>query len=137
MFSIFDIASSGMNAQSVRLNLTASNLANAESIRSENGETYRARHPVFQTLLNDALASGGPGSAGVKVVGIVEDSSPLPKRFEPGNPVADAEGYVEMPNVNPVAEMANMMAAARAYQNNAEILNSAKQQMLRTLQLGR
>lgn len=134
MFSIFDIASSGMHAQSVRLNLTASNLANAESIGGPHGEAYRARHPLFQTVL--AGIQNGAGGAGVQVSGIVEDSSPLPKRHDPGNPLADAAGYIELPNVNPVAEMANMMAASRAYQNNADVLNAGKQMMLRTLQLG-
>ncbi len=133
-FSIFDIAGSGMSAQTVRLNVTASNLANADSISSSVGTTYRARHPVFRAMLDDAR---GDGSArGVTVAGIVESNAPARSRHEPANPLADANGYIHMPNVNVVEEMANMISASRSYQANVEMLNTSKQLMLRTLALG-
>jgi flagellar basal-body rod protein FlgC len=129
---VFDIAGSALGAQTVRLNTTASNLANANSASSSTDETYRARQPVFATLLdesNDAVA-------GVEVAGIVESQEPLRRNYQPGHPLADEEGYVLMPNVNPVEEMANMISASQAYQNNVEVMNSSKQMLLRTLSLG-
>jgi flagellar basal-body rod protein FlgC len=129
---VFDIAGSALGAQTVRLNTTASNLANANSASSSTDETYRARQPVFATLMdesNDAVA-------GVEVAGIVESQEPLQRNYQPGHPLADEEGYVLMPNVNPVEEMANMISASQAYQNNVEVMNSSKQMLLRTLSLG-
>jgi flagellar basal-body rod protein FlgC len=132
--SIFDIAGSGMSAQTVRLNVTASNLANAESVSSSTGDTYRARHPVFRAMLDDAR---GDGSArGVQIAGIIESRAPTRSRHEPGNPLADSNGYIYMPNVNVVEEMANMISASRSYQANVEMLNTSRQLMLRTLALG-
>jgi len=133
LFNIFDIAGSALNAQTVRLNVTASNLANAESVASSTGETYRAREPVFQTVLDQ---TGNPASAGVRVAGIVESAAPLQRRYEPDHPQADADGYISLPNVNVVEEMANMISASRSYQNSIEVFNTSKDLLLRTLTLG-
>lgn len=135
MFRIFDTAASGMAAQSARLNTTASNLANADSVASSAEQAYRARQPVFAAI-RSAL-DGGNGGAGVQVLGVVESQTPIGVRYEPGNPLADADGNVFTPNVNPVDELVNMISASRSYQNNVEIMNSAKQAMLDTLNIGR
>lgn len=144
--NIFDIAGTGMNAQSLRLNTTASNLANAQSASSSVDEVYRSRQPVFAAIQRDAMrASVTEGvysdnevdaAAGVQVLGIVESDAPLQRRYEPGHPKADEEGYVFYPNVNPVEEMANMIAASRSFQMNVEVMNSAKQMVQRVLTLG-
>jgi flagellar basal-body rod protein FlgC len=137
--NIFDIAGSAMNAQSIRLSTTASNLANADAAASSIEETYRGRHPVFTALNNDVLdidANNNGTNVGVKVLGIVESDAPLQPRYEPGHPLADEEGYVFYPNVNPVEEMANMISASRSFQMNVEVMNSAKQMMQRVLTLG-
>lgn len=144
--NIFDIAGTGMNAQSLRLNTTASNLANAQSASSSVNEVYRSRQPVFAAIQQDAMrASVTEGTysdnevdaaAGVKVLGIVESDAPLQRRYEPTHPKADDEGYVYYPNVNPVEEMANMIAASRSFQMNVEVMNSAKQMVQRVLTLG-
>ena len=137
--SIFDIAGSGMNAQSIRLNTTASNLANAEAASSSIEETYRGRHPVFAALSESGVSAESPSdgaNAGVQVLGIVESQAPLEPRYEPGHPLADDEGYVYYPNVNVVEEMANMISASRSFQMNVEVMNSAKQMMQRVLTLG-
>ena len=134
LFKVFDIAGSGMSAQSVRLNTTASNLANANSISTTPEQAYRARHPVFQTVLD---RTAGSQSAGVRVLGVTESQVAPLRVFEPGNPVADADGYVYKSNVNIAEEMANMISASRSFQNNIEVLNTSKELMLRTLNLGR
>lgn len=134
LFKIFDIAGSGMSAQSVRLNTTASNLANANSVSTTAEGAYRARHPVFQTVLN---GTAGSASAGVRVLGIVESQAPPLRVFDPGNPIADEQGFVFKSNVNIAEEMANMISASRTFQNNIEVLNTSKELMLRTLNLGR
>lgn len=144
--NIFDIAGTGMNAQSLRLNTTASNLANAQSASSSVNEVYRSRQPVFAAIQQDAMrASVTEGTysdnevdaaAGVQVLGIVESDAPLQRRYEPTHPKADDEGYVFYPNVNPVEEMANMIAASRSFQMNVEVMNSAKQMVQRVLTLG-
>ncbi|MDP1698471.1 MAG: flagellar basal body rod protein FlgC [Xanthomonadaceae bacterium] len=135
MFRIFDTAASGMLAQSVRLNTTASNMANADSVASSPEQVYRARQPVFAAI-QSALA-GDDSASGVRVLGIVESQAPVNVRYDPGNPLANAEGNVFAPNVNPVDELVNMISASRTYQNNVEIMNSAKQAMLDTLSIGR
>lgn len=140
--NIFDIAGSGMNAQSVRLNTTASNLANAESAASSTDEVYKGRHPVFaasfQQMLGyqqgNVVADGD--SVGVGVLGIVESDAPSQMRFEPNHPMANQEGYVFYPNVNVVEEMTNMISASRSFQMNVEVMNSAKQMVQRVLTLG-
>lgn len=144
--NIFDIAGTGMNAQSLRLNTTASNLANAQSASSSVDEVYRSRQPVFaaiqQQAMRDAVVEGTyndnevNAAAGVQVQGIVESDAPLQRRYEPDHPKADEEGYVFYPNVNPVEEMANMIAASRSFQMNVEVMNSAKQMVQRVLTLG-
>lgn len=135
MFRIFDIAGSGMAAQSVRLNTTASNLANADVAAGDPDEVYRARHPVFATWL-DAV-SADESTAGVRVTEIATSSAAPHRHYEPGHPAADGDGYVWRANVDTVEEMVNMMSAARSYQNNVEILNTTKELLLRTLNIGR
>ncbi|MGA7800104.1 MAG: flagellar basal body rod protein FlgC [Gammaproteobacteria bacterium] len=134
LFRIFDIAGSAMSAQSVRLNVTASNLANADSTSSSVGTTYRAREPVFAAVFN-SMQPNDP-TAGVRVRGIVESQAPLQKRYAPNDPMANKDGYVYMPNVNAVDEMANMISASRSYQNNADVLNTSKTLLLNTLRMG-
>jgi flagellar basal-body rod protein FlgC len=131
LLNVFEIAGSAMTAQSQRLNVVASNLANVDSVTSSNGQVYRAKHILFK----EQALSGTTGS-GVQVVGVAEDSSPGRQVYDPKHPLADARGYVAMPNVSPVEEMVNMIGAARSYQNNVEVLNTAKTLMLKTLTLG-
>jgi flagellar basal-body rod protein FlgC len=138
LFNVFDITASAMQAQSVRLNVTASNLANADSVMSSNGETYRARHPVFQTVLGERLLDrSGAAPGGVRVAGIVESQAPLRREYRPDHPAADESGYVSLPNVSVVEEMANMIAASRSYQSNVEVFNASKQMVQQTLSLGK
>ena len=143
--TIFDIAGTGMNAQSLRLNTTASNLANAQSASSSIDQVYRSRQPVFaaihkqameQSLNADKAANESDAAAGVQVLGIVESDAPLERRYEPTHPKADTEGYVYYPNVNVVEEMTNMISASRSFQMNVEVMNSAKQMVQRVLTLG-
>ena len=136
MFKVFDIAGSAMSAQSLRLNVTASNLANANSVSSSIDQTYRARQPVFAAMLNEAGQAGAQDAVGVQVRGIVESQAPLQQQYQPDHPLADANGYIYMPNVNVVEEMANMISASRSYQTNVEVVNTAKQLMMRTLTMG-
>lgn len=135
LLNIFDIAGSGVSAQSQRLNVVASNLANADTVAGPDGSAYKARQVVFQT----ALAAGGGArgaSAGVRVSTISEDTSPGRRVHDPRHPGADAEGYVTYSNVNPVEEMVNMISASRSYQNNVEVMNTARSLLLKTLQIG-
>ena len=132
-FRIFDIAGSAMSAQSARLNTVASNLANADAVTGDASTVYKARMPVFKAIA-DATA---PDSAKVQVQGIVESQAEAQKRYEPGHPLADAEGYVYAPNVNIVEEMVNMISASRSYQSSVEVMNTAKEMTLATLNLGR
>jgi flagellar basal-body rod protein FlgC len=138
LFSIFNVAGSGMAAQSLRLNTVASNLANANSVASTPEAAYRAREPVFsavQAQLGDNNAE--TAGEGVKTLGVSESQAAIPSRYEPGNPMADANGYVYDSNVNPVDELVNMISASRSYQNNVEVMNTTKQLMLKTLDLGK
>lgn len=130
MASIFDIAGSAMNAQMLRLNTTVSNMANVDTVSGSEATAYRARQTVFETVMSQA--AGGP----VAVPQIVESQAPVMKRYEPGHPMADGDGYVYGSNVSAVEEMANMISASRNYQSNAEVFNTTKSLMLRTLQLG-
>lgn len=136
LFNVFDIAGTGMSAQSVRLNTTASNLSNANTVSSSLDETYRARHPVFAAELTKAAVAQGGESVGVKVLGIVESDKPLNVEYNPGHPMADKEGYIYRPNVNTVEEMANMISASRAYQTNVQIADAAKTMLSKTILLG-
>jgi flagellar basal-body rod protein FlgC len=137
-FKAFDIAGSGMAAQSVRLNTTASNLANADSVSGDPASVYKARHPIFEAVKASLAAQGTTQQTGaaVKVSGIYESTAPASARYEPGNPLADAKGYVYAPAVNIVEEMVNMISASRSYQNNVEVMNTSKDLLLATLRLG-
>lgn len=133
-FNIFDIAGSGMSAQTVRLNTTASNLANADSVSSTAEAAYKARHPVFKAV-QTALGADATGQQ-VQVSGITQSTAQVQARYEPGNPLANADGYVYGSNVNVVEEMVDMISASRSYQNNVEVMNTSKEMMLATLKLG-
>lgn len=135
LFNIFDVAGSGMSAQSQRLNVVASNLANADSTTSASGQPYKAKQVVFSAV-PVAGASAGQAATGVKVEQVVEDASPAKMVYDPKNPLADEKGYVAMPNVNVVEEMVNMISASRSYQTNVETMNAAKTLLLKTLTLG-
>jgi flagellar basal-body rod protein FlgC len=132
LFKIFDVSGSAISAQSQRLNVVASNLANADSIAGPDGQPYKARQVVFQTQ----SAGADPASAGVRVARIVTDDTPARRVHDPSNPLADASGMVTMPNVNPVEEMVNMISASRSYQTNVDVLNTAKTLLQKVLQLG-
>jgi flagellar basal-body rod protein FlgC len=131
MFNIFGVSGSAISAQAQRLNAVASNLANADAVAGPDGKAYKARQVVFQTV-----PMSDPGTAGVKVKNISESDAPLRKVYDPNHPSADAAGYVTHSNVNPVEEMVNMISASRSYQNNVEVMNTAKSLMLKTLQMG-
>jgi flagellar basal-body rod protein FlgC len=131
MFDIFKVSSSALNAQSQRLNTVASNLANADSATSATGEPYRAKQVVFSATPVDES-----GAAGVQVVGVIDDPSPMKTVYDPRHPLADENGNVTMPNVNVVEEMVNMISASRSYQSNVEVMNTAKTLLLKTLTLG-
>lgn len=135
LFNVFDVAGSGMSAQSTRLNLTASNLANADSVASRPEDAYRAREPVFAAALK--AAQGGTGGAQVELRGVVESNAEIQSAYEPTNPMADAKGYVYRSNVNTVESMVNMISASRSYQNDVEVMNTSKNLLLQTLRLGR
>ena len=141
-FKVFDIAGSGLSAQSVRLNTVASNLANADSVSGDPATVYKARHPVFEAVKAAvaAQAFGAPGTdaanSAVRVRGIVESTAAPSERYEPGNPLANQDGNVYSPNVNVIEEMTDMISASRAYQNNVEVMNTSKELMLATLKLG-
>ncbi|HJV05783.1 MAG TPA: flagellar basal body rod protein FlgC [Chromobacteriaceae bacterium] len=131
--SVFTIAGSALTAQSMRLNVVASNIANAESATSSTGQPYKGRHVVFTAV---PVSTSQPQVAGVRVTSVVEDQSPPRLKYDPSNPLADEKGYVNMPNVNPVEEMADMISASRSYQTNVEMMNTAKTLLQKTLQLG-
>lgn len=133
LFNVFQVSSSAMTAQSMRLNTTASNLANADSIVSSDGKPYRAKQVVFEAT---PIGNAGDASKGVRVTQVVEDASPYRMVYDPKNPAADEQGYVAFPNVNVVEEMTNMISASRSYQTNVEIMNTAKTMMMHTLQIG-
>ncbi|MBL0124607.1 MAG: flagellar basal body rod protein FlgC [Betaproteobacteria bacterium] len=135
LFKVFNIAGSGVQAQSQRLNVVASNLANAESVAGPDGQPYKARHVVFQAQAVGTQPADKQ-TPGVRVSQIIEDDAPLRKIYDPKHPLADEQGYISMPNVNPVDEMVNMMSAARSYQSNIEVMNTAKTLLQKTLQLG-
>lgn len=128
-FSIFDIAGSAMRAQNLRLNTTASNLANVNTVAGSSEEAYRSRHPVFAAVLNNEIG-------GVQSRGVVESSREPEMRYEPGHPLANEEGYIFGSNVDSVEEMANMMSATRSYQSNVDMLSTVRQLMLQTLKMG-
>ena len=131
MFQIFNVSGSAVSAQAQRLNTVASNLANADTVAGPDRSAYKARHVVFTTQ-----PMGDVGAAGVTVSNVTEDNSPGRRVHDPQHPQADAEGYVTYSNVNPVEEMVNMISASRSYQNNVEVMNTAKSLLMKTLQLG-
>lgn len=137
LFNIFNVAGSGMAAQSTRLNTVASNLANADSVASTPEAAYRAREPLFAAVQRAANGQTAAGSGGVQVLGVTESAAAIPSRYEPGNPMADADGYVYASNVNPVDELVNMISASRSYQNNVEVMTTTRQLMQKTLELGK
>ncbi|HEV7135706.1 MAG TPA: flagellar basal body rod protein FlgC [Steroidobacteraceae bacterium] len=141
LFDIFNIAGSGMSAESVRLNTVASNLANADSVTSSPATAYKARYPVFQAIQSSLMSPGGAAgpaqaaNAAVQVRGIVESTAAATASYQPGNPLADANGYVYNSNVNVVEQMADMISASRSYQNDAQVLETSKSLMLDTLKI--
>ncbi|MEM0911253.1 MAG: flagellar basal body rod protein FlgC [Pseudomonadota bacterium] len=135
LFNVMDISGTGMAAENVRLNATASNIANANSVSSSIDTTYKARHPVFAAALEQATGEQSKG-VGVKVLGIVESTRPLKMDYAPHNPLANEEGYIFRPNVNVIEEMADMMSAAKAYETNVQVADTTKRIYRRVLQLG-
>jgi len=131
LFNVFNISGSAMSAQSQRLNTVASNLANVDSLTGANGQPYKSKQVVF-----GAVPSGDSGANSVKVMKVIEDSSPQKMVYDPKNPIANAQGFVAMPNVNVTEEMVNMISTSRAYQNNVEMMNTAKTMLMKTLTIG-
>lgn len=131
LLNIFDIAGSAMAAQSQRLNVSASNLANADSVTGPDGQPYVAKQVVFQTD-----AAQGQATGGVRVAQVIDDPTPAKLVYDPGNPMADAKGYIKMPNVDVIGETVNTMSASRSYQANVEVLNTVKSMMMKTLTMG-
>ena len=136
ILNVFDVTGSGMAAQTVRLNSTASNIANASSVAENPEDTYRARYPVFTTAAAGATEIDDKAALGVQVPDIIESDKPLTLRYEPDHPYANEEGYVTYPNVSVVEEMANMISASRSFQINVEVMNTAKTMAERVLTLG-
>ena len=139
MFNNFAISGSAMNAQSIRLNLVASNLANANSVSSSVEDTYRARHAVFQTAYKNSLdgMANSIEAAGVKVNGIVESDAPLQAEYRPNHPMANKEGYVYMPNVNTIEEMTDMIEASQSYKDSVQVLDTTKNLLMQTIRMGK
>ncbi|MGB9730819.1 MULTISPECIES: flagellar basal body rod protein FlgC [Calditerrivibrio] len=130
-FNILNVAATGLSAQRIRINVISSNLANANTTKTETGEPYKRKDVVFKELLE------GEYSGGVRVEKVVEDKKPFVLKYEPGHPDANEEGYVQYPNVNPIEEMVNMIEASRSYEANVTVLNTAKQLAMRALDIGR
>jgi flagellar basal-body rod protein FlgC len=138
LFNVFNVSGSALNAQTIRLNTTASNLANAESVNGDVTKVYRARHPVFQAVMNDADSSfdDQDSAKGVRVLGIVESTAPPLKTYEPEHPLADKDGYVYTSNVNSIEEMTNMISANRSFATNVEAINTARDLLLKVISMG-
>jgi len=134
--NIFGVAGSALNAQTVRMNLSASNMANAMTVGATEDKTYKAKRVVFKALLDQQQVTAiAPKVGGVRVDRIVEEKSPVPRIYEPSHPEADSAGYLYKSNVNEIAEMVDMMSAARSYQNNVEVVNTAREMMMRTIDI--
>ncbi|WP_297722318.1 flagellar basal body rod protein FlgC [Limnohabitans sp. Rim8] len=133
--TIFGIGGSALNAQTVRMNTIASNMANAGTVASSDAEAFRGKRAVFKAILEDQLNGQDNNKGGVQVTTISDDPAPIKKMHDPGNPMADKDGYVYLSNVNEMSEMVEMMAANRSYQNNVEVINTARQLMMRTLDI--
>jgi flagellar basal-body rod protein FlgC len=138
LFNVFNVAGSALNAETIRLNTTASNLANAESVNGDVTKIYRARHPVFQSMMDTSspFADGQGASAGVRVLGVVESSAPPLMRYQPDNPLANKDGYVFTSNVNSIEEMANMISANRSFATDIDVINTARDLLLKTISMG-
>jgi flagellar basal-body rod protein FlgC len=138
LFNVFNISGSALNAETIRLNTTASNLANAESVNGDSSKIYRARHPVFQTMMDtsDLFAEDQGAASGVRVLGVVESTAPPLERYAPENPLANKEGYVFTSNVNSIEEMTNMISANRSFATNIDAINTARDLLLKTISMG-
>lgn len=139
LMKIFDTAGSGMSAESLRLNTVASNLANADSVSNNPNTAYKAKELMFAPVLqqqNGAAEGDANANVGVRMAGVTESQQPVESHYEPGNPMADANGFVYGSNVNPIDELVNMISASRSYQNNVEVMNTTKQLMIKTINLG-
>ncbi len=141
MFDTLAISASGLKAERLRMDTIASNVANANTTRTEEGGPYRRKVAVFQEKLQNEMQrigfAGGNQGAGVEAIGIAEDQSPFKKIYDPGHPDADEDGYVELPNVNLLNEMVDMMAATRAYEANITVINSSKGMYAKALEIGK
>lgn len=135
LYNVFNVSGSSLSAQSVRLNTVASNLANADTVNGNEKDVYRSRQPVFAAVMDEL--NNNQASVPVRVAGIVESQAPARLEYQPDHPISNAEGYVFKSNVNTIEAMTNMMAASRSYQNNVEVFNTAKQLLLKTLNMGR
>ena len=136
--NIFGIAGSALNAQTARMNTVASNLANASTVAGSDKEAYRGKRTIFKTVLEEQTQPRTLDyKGGVKIAGLTDDPAPVRRMSDPGNPLADKDGFVYLSNVNEMTEMVEMMAASRSYQNNVEVINTARQLMLRTLDITR
>lgn len=138
LFQVFNVSGSALNAQTIRLNTTASNLANAESMNGDPSKVYRARHPVFQAVMDSSEEAfdGQDAAAGVRVLGVVESKAPALMRYQPDNPLANKDGYVFTSNVNSIEEMTNMISANRSFATNIEAINTARDLLLKTISMG-
>jgi flagellar basal-body rod protein FlgC len=137
LFNVFNISGSAMNAETIRLNATASNLANAESVNGDATKVYRARHPVFAAMMDgDTGSEDQDASTGVRVLGVVESATPLLKTYQPDHPLADKDGYVYTSNVNSIEEMTNMISANRSFSTNVLAINTARDLLLKVISMG-
>ena len=137
LFSVFNISGSAMNAETIRLNATASNLANAESVNGDATKVYRARHPVFAAMMDtEGSLDDQDASAGVRVLGVVESTAPPLKTYQPDHPLADKDGYVYTSNVNSIEEMTNMISANRSFSTNVLAVNTARDLLLKVISMG-
>ena len=136
LFGVFNTAGSALNAETIRLNTTASNLANAESVNGDPSKVYRARHPVFQTMMDSSGFDGENSTVGVRVLGVVESTAPPTMRYQPDHPLANKDGYIYMSNVNSIEEMTNMISANRSFATNVEAINTARDLLLKTISMG-
>jgi len=138
LFNVFNVSGSALNAETIRLNTTASNLANADSVNGDATKVYRARHPVFQAMMDDSEAGIDDlgASTGVRVLGVVESTAPPTRQYQPNHPLADKDGYVYTSNVNSIEEMANMISANRSFSTDVEAINTARDLLLKTISMG-
>lgn len=137
LFNVFNVSGSAMNAETIRLNTTTSNLANAESVNGDATKVYRARHPVFQAMMDSETGlDDQDASIGVKILGVIESNTPPLRTYQPDNPLADKDGYVFTSNVNSIEEMANMISANRSFATNVQAVNTARDLLLKVISMG-